>query len=95
MVTMSTAIEQDAPLQQVLNNLAMDYERLNDLMNQREADLGGSAIMIIMFICCGLPIIDCLHRWSICCCKTRISISKSFHKNSLFSLEQAQWLPLE
>ncbi|DAC14701.1 MAG TPA: hypothetical protein D7H86_02475 [Candidatus Poseidoniales archaeon] len=54
---MSTAIEQDAPLQQVLNNLAMDYERLNDLMNQREADLGGSAIMIIMFICCGLPLL--------------------------------------
>ena len=32
---LETAIEQNAPLQEILMNLSMDYERLNDLMNKR------------------------------------------------------------
>ena len=36
---MSTAIEQDAPLQNILADMYRDYERLNDLMNRRESDL--------------------------------------------------------
>ena len=31
----STAIEQDAPLQDILAHMSRDYERLNDLMNRR------------------------------------------------------------
>ncbi|MBT5184832.1 MAG: hypothetical protein HOM47_06630 [Euryarchaeota archaeon] len=51
----STAIEQDAPLQEILANMSRDYERLNDLMNRRESDLMGRAILIIMFVSIGLP----------------------------------------
>ena len=32
-VLIDTAVQQDAPLQNILSDLAMDYERLNDLMN--------------------------------------------------------------
>jgi pilus assembly protein TadC len=51
----STALEQDAPLQKILADMARDYERLNDLMNRRESDLTGRAILIIMFVSIGLP----------------------------------------
>ena len=52
---MSTAIEQDAPLQNILADMSRDYERLNDLMNRREGDLNGRAILIILFVSIGLP----------------------------------------
>ena len=51
----STALEQDAPLQKILADMSRDYERLNDLMNRRESDLMGRAILIIMFVSIGLP----------------------------------------
>ena len=35
----------------------MDYERLNDLMNKREEELLGRGILIILFVCIGLPIL--------------------------------------
>ena len=54
---MSTAIEQDAPMQEILASLSRDYERLNDLMNQRENDLQGRAILIMMFVAVGLPLL--------------------------------------
>ncbi len=52
---MSTAIEQDAPLQNILADMSRDYERLNDLMNRRESDLMGRSILIILFVSIGLP----------------------------------------
>jgi pilus assembly protein TadC len=52
---MSTALEQDAPLQSILADMSRDYERLNDLMNRRESDLMGRSILIIMFVSIGLP----------------------------------------
>ena len=51
----STALEQDAPLKNILSDMSRDYERLNDLMNRRESDLTGRAILIIMFVSIGLP----------------------------------------
>ena len=51
----STAIEQDAPLRNILADMSRDYERLNDLMNKRETDLMGRSILIIMFVSVGLP----------------------------------------
>jgi len=51
----STAIEQDAPLQNILSDMSRDYERLNDLMNRRESDLMGRSILIVMFVSIGLP----------------------------------------
>ncbi len=51
----STAIEQDAPLQTILSDMSQDYERLNDLMNRRESDLMGRSILIVMFVSIGLP----------------------------------------
>ena len=51
----STAIEQDAPLRNILADMSRDYERLNDLMNRRESDLMGRSILIIMFVSIGLP----------------------------------------
>ncbi len=51
----STALEQDAPLKSILSDMSRDYERLNDLMNRRESDLTGRAILIIMFVSIGLP----------------------------------------
>ena len=38
-VLIDTAIQQDAPLQNILSDLAMDYERLNDLMNKGNQNL--------------------------------------------------------
>tara|TARA_B100000941_G_scaffold95092_1_gene66122 strand:- start:5297 stop:6028 length:732 start_codon:yes stop_codon:yes gene_type:complete len=52
---MSTAVEQQAPLQNILSDMSRDYERLNDLMNRRESDLMGRSILIIMFVSIGLP----------------------------------------
>ena len=57
MVLIETAIEQDSPLQGILSDLAMDYERLNDLMNTREQELSGRGLLIVMFISIGLPLI--------------------------------------
>ncbi len=54
---MVTAVEQDAPLQDILYRLSLDYERLNDLMNRRETDLSGRSLLIMMFICVGLPLL--------------------------------------
>jgi pilus assembly protein TadC len=51
----STALEQDAPLQKILGDMSRDYERLNDLMNRRETELTGRAILIILFVSIGLP----------------------------------------
>jgi pilus assembly protein TadC len=56
-VLIDTAMEQDAPLQNILSDLAMDYERLNDLMNKRETELAGRGILIILFVCIGLPVL--------------------------------------
>ncbi|RJU80992.1 MAG: hypothetical protein DWB99_07710 [Candidatus Poseidoniales archaeon] len=56
-VLIETAIEQDAPLQGILSDLSMDYERLNDLMNKRESELQGRGILIIIFVCIGLPVL--------------------------------------
>lgn len=56
-VLIDTAIQQDAPLQNILSDLAMDYERLNDLMNKRESELAGRGILIVLFVCIGLPVL--------------------------------------
>ncbi len=56
-VLIDTAIQQDAPLQNILSDLAMDYERLNDLMNKRENELIGRGILIILFVSIGLPVL--------------------------------------
>ena len=58
---MSTAIEQDAPLQNILADMSRDYERLNDLMNRRESDLMGRSILIIMFGISWFTILDCVY----------------------------------
>ena len=52
---LSTAEENDAPLQEILFRMSMEYEKLNDLMNKRESELMGRAILIMMFIGVGLP----------------------------------------
>ena len=52
---LSTAEENDAPLQEILFRISMEYEKLNDLMNKRESELMGRAILIMMFIGVGLP----------------------------------------
>ena len=50
-----TAVEHNAPLQSILFDLAHDYERLNDLINEREKNLSGIAMTIVLFVCLGLP----------------------------------------
>ena len=55
MMLLETAMEQDAPLQGILESLSHDYERLNDLINRRENELLGRGILIIMFVSIGLP----------------------------------------
>jgi pilus assembly protein TadC len=50
-----TAVEQNAPLQAVLYDLANDYQRLNDLIDKREKDLSGLVMTIVLFVCLGLP----------------------------------------
>ena len=57
MVLIDTAIEQDAPLQGILSDLSMDYERLNHLMNKREEELMGKGLLIVLFISIGLPVL--------------------------------------
>jgi pilus assembly protein TadC len=57
MVLVETALQQDAPLQPILSDLSRDYERLNDLMNQREVELQGRGILIILFVSIGLPVL--------------------------------------
>ena len=52
---LSTTEENDAPLQEILFRMSMEYEKLNDLMNKRESELMGRAILIMMFIGVGLP----------------------------------------
>lgn len=50
-----TAVEHNAPLQSILYDLSHDYERLNDLINEREKNLSGIAMTIVLFVCLGLP----------------------------------------
>ena len=50
-----TAVEHNAPLQSILFDLAHDYERLNDLINEREKNLTGIAMTIVLFVSLGLP----------------------------------------
>ena len=52
-----TAIEQDAPLQDVLFRMSQEYARLNQLMNRREEEMKGSSILIIVFVSFMLPAI--------------------------------------
>jgi pilus assembly protein TadC len=52
---LATAIENDAPLKEILASLSRDYERLNDLMNLRETDLMGRSVLIMLFVSLGLP----------------------------------------
>ena len=41
-----------------LSEISQEFdERLNDLMNQRENDLQGRAILIMMFVAVGLPLL--------------------------------------
>ena len=61
-----TAIQQDSGLRDILSDLSRDYERLNDLMNQRETELSGRGMLIIIFVSVGLPVLiallwGCLH----------------------------------
>ncbi len=57
MFLIATAMEQDSPLHAIPSDLAMAYERLNDLMNKREEELLGKGILIVLFISIGLPIL--------------------------------------
>ena len=52
---LSTAEEQDAPIQEILFRMSMEYEKLNDLLHKREENLMGQAILIILFISVMLP----------------------------------------
>ena len=52
-----TAIQQDSSLRDILTDLSRDYERLNDLMNQRETELSGRGMLIIIFVSVGLPVL--------------------------------------
>ena len=57
MMLIETAIQQDSSLRDILSDLSRDYERLNDLMNQRETELSGRGILIILFVSVGLPVL--------------------------------------
>ena len=57
MVLIETAIQQDSSLKELLGDLSRDYERLNDLMNNRETELQGRGILIILFVSVGLPVL--------------------------------------
>ena len=57
MMLIETAIQQDSGLRDILSDLSRDYERLNDLMNQRETELSGRGMLIIIFVSVGLPIL--------------------------------------
>ena len=57
MVLIETAIQQDSSLRDILTDLSRDYERLNDLMNNRENELQGRGILIILFVSVGLPVL--------------------------------------
>ena len=62
---MSTAIEQDAPLQNILADMSRDYERLNDLMNRRESDLMGRSILDNHVCISWTTFPNRIHRWTI------------------------------
>ncbi len=55
MMLIETAMQQDSSLRDILTDLSRDYERLNDLMNKRESELQGRGILIVLFVCIGLP----------------------------------------
>ncbi len=57
MMLVETAIQQDSSLRDILSDLSRDYERLNDLMNQRETELSGRGMLIILFVSVGLPVL--------------------------------------
>jgi len=50
-----TASEQGASLKEILFNMSQEYTRLNQLMNKRENELMGRALMITIFISILLP----------------------------------------
>ena len=52
-----TATQNDAPLQDILYRMSIEYEDLNKLLNHRETELQGSAMLIILFIAIGLPVL--------------------------------------
>ena len=56
-VMMLIEIQQDSSLRDILSDLSRDYERLNDLMNQRETELSGRGMLIILFVSIGLPVL--------------------------------------
>ena len=57
MMLIETAMQQDSSLRDILTDLSRDYERLNDLMNQRESELSGRGMLIIIFVSVGLPVL--------------------------------------
>ena len=58
MVTiLTTAIEQDAPLKDLLDRMASGYERQNELMDQRESAMTGASIMMKVMVGVMLPAI--------------------------------------
>ena len=50
-----TSLESDAPMQDVLWSMSQEYARLNKLMNKRESELQGRAMLILMFVGMMLP----------------------------------------
>jgi hypothetical protein len=54
---LATARAQDAPLEDITFKMSMEYDRLNKLMNKRESELQGRALLIQIFIAMLLPAI--------------------------------------
>jgi len=52
---LSTAIEQDAPLQEVTNSMSIEYDRLNKLINMREKEMMGQSVLLLVLMCLLLP----------------------------------------
>ncbi len=52
-----TAIEQDSPLRDLLQRMAEGIERLNDLMDQRDSNMGGASLMMKIMVGIMLPAI--------------------------------------
>jgi pilus assembly protein TadC len=52
---LTTAIEQDAPLQEVTNSMSIEYDRLNKLINLREKEMMGQSSLLLMLMCLLLP----------------------------------------
>jgi pilus assembly protein TadC len=52
---LTTAIEQDAPLQEVTNSMSIEYDRLNKLINLREKEMNGQSVLLLLLMCLLLP----------------------------------------